>query len=148
MKDSPRKGEEGRPVGRSLDPKIPEEVKHDRGAEGGDETEGKTADSPDLLFELAGMAGFGRKMAWVVDAGGQFVDEKFAVGEFEEFDAEQADKLELVGDSGGEGDGGGSGCGGSASGEDGAFQNTSLVAVLEGREWDGKIGGLAGDEDR
>ena len=81
-------------------------------------------------------------------AGSEFVNEKFAVGEFEKFNAEQADQLELVGDSGGEREGGGSGCGGSAGREYGAFQNTSLVAVLEGREWDGKTGGLAGNEDR
>ena len=83
-----------------------------------------------------------------MNAGSEFVDEKFAVGEFEEFDAEQADQLELLGDSGGERKGGGSGCGGSASGEDGAFQNTSLVAVLERRERHRKTGDLAGDEDR
>ena len=35
-------------------------------------------------------------------AGSEFVNEKFSVGEFEEFDAEQADQLELFGDSGGE----------------------------------------------
>jgi hypothetical protein len=80
-----------------------------------------------------------------VDAGSEFVDEKFSVGELEEFDAEQADKLELLGDSGGKRKGGGRGCGGSASGEDGAFQNTSLVAVLERRERHRKTGGLAGD---
>jgi hypothetical protein len=83
-----------------------------------------------------------------VDAGSEFVDEKFAVGEFKEFNAEQADKLKLLSDSGGEREGGGSGCGGSASGEDGAFQNTSLVAVLERLERHRKTGGLAGDEDR
>ncbi len=83
-----------------------------------------------------------------MDAGSELVNEKFAVGEFEEFNAKQADQLELVGDSGGEREGGGSGCGGSASGEDGTFQNTSLVAVLERREWHGKTSGLAGDEDR
>jgi hypothetical protein len=56
-----------------------------------------------------------------VDAGSEFVNEKFAVGNFEEFNAKQADQLELVGNSGGERECGGSGCGGSASGEDGAF---------------------------
>jgi hypothetical protein len=83
-----------------------------------------------------------------VHAGSEFVNEKFAVGEFEELNAKQADQLELVGDSGGEREGGGSGCGGSASGKDGALQNTSLVAVLERREWHGKTSGLAGNEDR
>ena len=81
-------------------------------------------------------------------AGSEFVDKKLAVGKFEELNAEQADKLELVGDSGGEREGGSGGDGGSASGEDGAFQNTSLVAVLERRKWHGKTSGLAGDEDR
>ena len=37
-----------------------------------------------------------------MDAGSEFVDEKFSVGEFEEFDGEQADQLELLGDDGGE----------------------------------------------
>jgi len=37
-----------------------------------------------------------------VHAGSEFVNEKFAVGEFEKFNAKQADQLELVGDSGGE----------------------------------------------
>ena len=83
-----------------------------------------------------------------MDAGSEFVDEKFAVGEFEEFDAEQADQLELIGNLGSKREGGSGGGGGSASGEDGAFQNTSLVAVLERREWHRKTGGLAGDEDR
>jgi hypothetical protein len=83
-----------------------------------------------------------------VHAGGQFVDEKFAVGEFKEFDAEKADQFELIGNLGSKGEGGSSGCGGSASGEDGTFQNTSLVAVLERREWHGKTSGLAGKEDR
>jgi hypothetical protein len=63
MKDSPRKGEEGRPVGLSFDPKIPEEIEHDCGRKGCDESEGQATDGSDLLFELAGMAGFGGKMA-------------------------------------------------------------------------------------
>ena len=63
MEDSPRKGEEGRPVGLSLDPKIAEEVKHDRGTKGCDESEGQATDGSDLLFELAGMAGLGGKVA-------------------------------------------------------------------------------------
>jgi len=82
-----------------------------------------------------------------VDAGGQFVDEKFSISEFKEFNAEQANQLKLLGDSGGERKGGGRGCGGSASGEDGAFQNTSLVLVLERRKRYRKTGGLAGNED-
>ena len=81
-------------------------------------------------------------------AGSEFVDEKFSVGEFEEFDAEQADQLELLGDGGGEREGGSGGDGGSAGREYGALQNTPLVAVLERRKWHGKTGGLAGDEDR
>ena len=83
-----------------------------------------------------------------MDAGGEFVDEKFSIGEFEEFDAEEADQFELIGNLGSKGEGGCGGGGGSASGEDGAFQNTSLVAVLERRERHRKTGGLAGDEDR
>jgi len=63
MKDSPRKGEEGRPVGLSLDPKIPKEIEHDRRTEGCDESEGQATDGSDLLFELAGMAGLGGKVA-------------------------------------------------------------------------------------
>ena len=63
MKNSPRKGEEGRPVRLSLDPKIPEEIEHDRGTEGGDESERQATDGSDLLFELAGMAGLGGKVA-------------------------------------------------------------------------------------
>ena len=63
MKNSPRKGEEGRPVGLPLDPKIPEKIEHDRGTEGCDEAEGQATDGSDLLFELAGMAGFGGKVA-------------------------------------------------------------------------------------
>jgi hypothetical protein len=83
-----------------------------------------------------------------VHAGSEFVNEKFAVGEFEEFDAEEADQFELIGNLGSKGEGGGGGGGGSAGREYGAFENTSLVAVLERREWHGKTGGLAGDEDR
>ena len=83
-----------------------------------------------------------------MDARSEFVDEKLAVGEFEEFDAEEADQFELIGNLGSKGEGGGGGCGRSASGEDGAFQNTSLVAVLERRKWNGKTSGLAGNEDR
>ena len=83
-----------------------------------------------------------------MNAGSEFVDEKFAVGEFEKFDAEQADQFELIGNLGSKREGGSGGGGGSASGEDGAFSNTSLVAVLERWEWHGKTGGLAGDEDR
>jgi hypothetical protein len=56
-----------------------------------------------------------------VDAGSEFVDEKFAVGEFEKFDAEQADQFELIGNLGSKREGGSGGGGGSASGEDGAF---------------------------
>ena len=46
-----------------MDPKIPEEIEHDRGTEGGDESEGQATDGSDLLFELAGMAGLGGKVA-------------------------------------------------------------------------------------
>ena len=46
-----------------MDPKISEEVKHDRGAKWGDESEGQATDGSDLLFELAGMAGLGGKVA-------------------------------------------------------------------------------------
>ena len=56
-----------------------------------------------------------------MDAGSEFVDEKFAVGEFEKFDAEQADQFELIGNLGSKREGGSGGGGGSASGEDGAF---------------------------
>jgi len=63
MKDSPRKGEEGRPVGLSLDPKIAKEVKHDCGAKGFNEPKRKTTDGSNLLLKLAGMAGLGGKMA-------------------------------------------------------------------------------------
>ena len=63
MKDSPRKGEEGRPVRLSLDPKIPEQIEHDCGTKWGDESEGQATDGSNLLFELAGMAGFSGKMA-------------------------------------------------------------------------------------
>jgi hypothetical protein len=63
MKDSPRKSEEGRPVGLPLDPKIPEEIEHDCGTKGCDESEGQATDCSDLLFELAGMAGLGGKVA-------------------------------------------------------------------------------------
>jgi hypothetical protein len=52
-----------------------------------------------------------------VDAGGEFIDEKFSIGEFEEFDAEQAYKLELVGNLRSKGEGGSSGGGGSAGRE-------------------------------
>ena len=83
-----------------------------------------------------------------MDAGGEFVDEKFSIGEFEEFDAEEADQFELIGNLGSKGEGCCGGGGGSASGEDGAFQNTSLVLVLERRKRHRKTGGLAGDEDR
>lgn len=83
-----------------------------------------------------------------MDAGGEFVDEKFAVGEFEEFDAEEADQLELIGNLRSKGESGGGGGGGSASGEDGAFENACMVTILEGGEWDGMACGLAGDEDR
>lgn len=83
-----------------------------------------------------------------MDAGGEFVDEKFAVGEFEEFDAEKADQLELIGNLRGEGQGGSSGGGGSAGGEYGAFENACMVTVLERGEWDGMACGLTGDEDR
>jgi hypothetical protein len=62
MKDSSRKGEERRPVRLSLDPKIPEQIEHDRGTEGGDESEGQATDGSDLLLELAGVAGLGGKM--------------------------------------------------------------------------------------
>ena len=83
-----------------------------------------------------------------MDAGGEFVDEKFSIGEFKEFDAEEADQFELIGNLGGKGEGCCGGGGGSAGREYGAFQNTSLVAVLERRERHRKTGGLAGDEDR
>ena len=63
MEDSPRKGEDGRPVRLSLDPKIPEQIEHDRWAKWGDESEGQATDGSNLLFELAGMAGFSGKMA-------------------------------------------------------------------------------------
>ncbi len=63
MKDSPRKSEEGSPVGHPLNPKIPEEIEHNRGTEGCDESQGQATDGSDLLFELAGMAGLGGKVA-------------------------------------------------------------------------------------
>jgi len=71
-----------------------------------------------------------------VDAGGEFVDEKFSIGEFKEFDAEKADQFELIGNLRGKGESGSSGGGGSAGREYGAFENACLVTVLEGRECD------------
>jgi len=83
-----------------------------------------------------------------VDAGGEFVDEKFSIGEFEEFDAEKADQFELIGNLRSKGEGGSSGGGGSAGREYGAFKNACLVTVLEGRECDRMARGMTGDEDR
>jgi len=83
-----------------------------------------------------------------VDAGGEFIDEKFSIGEFEDFDAEEADQFELIGNLRSKGESGGGGGGGSASGEDGAFENACMVTILEGGEWDGMACGLAGDKDR
>jgi hypothetical protein len=80
-----------------------------------------------------------------VHAGGQFVDEKFAVGEFKEFDAEKADQFELIGNLGSKGEGGSSGCGGSAGREYGAFENACMMTVLEGGECDRMARGMAGD---
>ena len=83
-----------------------------------------------------------------MDAGGQFVDEKFSIGEFKEFNAEETDQFDLLGNLRGKGEGGSRGGVGSAGGEYGAFQNTSLVTVFEGRECDRMARGIAGDEDR
>lgn len=80
-----------------------------------------------------------------MDAGGEFVDEKFSIGEFEKFNAEEADQFELIGNLRSKGEGGGGGGVGSAGREYGAFQNTSLVTVLEGRECDRMARGMAGD---
>ena len=83
-----------------------------------------------------------------MDAGGEFVDEKFSIGEFKEFDAEEANQFELIGKLRSKGECGGGGGGGSASREYGAFENASLVTVLERRECDRMARGMAGDEDR
>ena len=83
-----------------------------------------------------------------MDTGGEFVDEKFSIGEFEEFDAEEADQFELICNLRSEGEGGGGGGGGSAGREYGAFENACMVTVLEGRECDRMARGMAGDEDR
>ncbi len=87
------KSEKGSPIGLAVIPQVSQKIKHGGGTRGRDLAEGQTADGADLLFKLAGGAGFGGQVAGVVDARGEFVDPKAAIGKLKEFHREQADEI-------------------------------------------------------
>ena len=59
VEGSTGEGEERSPIGFAMVPKITEKVEHGGGGVGRDMAEGKTTDSAELLFKLAGGASFG-----------------------------------------------------------------------------------------
>src|SRR4029077_21095835 len=69
---------------------ITDEIEHGAMAGGSGGTEREAEDGAEVVFELTGDSAFDGPMAGIVDAGGHFVGEEFALL-FEKFDGEYAD---------------------------------------------------------
>lgn len=143
-----REGKEGSPIGLAVIPEVSQKVRHGGGAMGGDGAEGEPADGANLLFELAGGAGFGGEVAGIVDPGREFIDPKGARGKFKEFDRKQADEIEFPGNLFGKLGGLTGGGRGNSGGKKSLLENSVLMTIFKGKVGDGLAGGIAGDDER
>ena len=58
---------------------------------------GEAANGADVVFELRNGAGVDRPMAGIVGAGGDFIGQNLAILCYEEFQCENTDKIEVIG---------------------------------------------------
>src|SRR6185295_17104152 len=86
----------GLPVWLAGFPEIAEQIRHRGGTEEISGAQRQAAYGAELLFELTGEARVESEMAGIVRAGGELVDEEIAAPGQEEFDAEDADDIELL----------------------------------------------------
>lgn len=147
VKGGSGQSEEWSPIWFPLGPEIAQDIEHGGRGGGGDIAQGKTADGADLLFELAGGAGFGGEMAGVVDAGSKFIDPELAVGKFKQLDGEKADQIQFFGNLFGELSCPMGGRIGNSRGKESSFQDSSLMVIFKRKVGYGVASGIAGDDD-
>ena len=94
--------EHASPVWIAIFPKVTEEVQHDHRLKEFRGAKRESANGAELLFKLAGGAGVEGKVARIMGARREFVDQKAAIGIEKKFDGEESDDIKGSGDCGGQ----------------------------------------------